>query len=127
MAPETIFEKLFASFVVFLGAVIFAVLLGYIVSAINAVERSNAQRRDKMALMHHYSATRHIAPSIKAGMTRYVDAMFAFSKDVEGTERLGQLPRPIRHALLEVIYSRLLSESLLRRGCGGFRRSWSHG
>ena len=35
--------------------------------------------------------------------------MFAFNNDVEGTERLGNLPHHLRSSLLEVIYARMLS------------------
>ena len=117
IAPNTILEKLFASFIVFLGAILFAWLLGSIVAAINAVDRSSALRRDKMTLMHLYSATRHLRGGVKASMTRYVDAMFSFNNDVEGTERLGTLPKGLRGSLLEVIYARLLRESELLNLC----------
>jgi hypothetical protein len=115
IAPNTVLEKLYASFVVMLGAIFFASLLGAIVAAINAVERSNAQRRDKMTLMHNYVTTRRLSSELKQGMTRYVDAMFAFNNEVEGIDRLGTLPGRLRSALLEVIYKSLLSECELLR------------
>ena len=108
IAPNTILEKTYASAVVMVGAIFFASLLGSIVSAIAAIERSNAQRRDKMTLMHSFCTSRRLGPNLKSGMTRYVDAMFAFNNDVEGTERLGNLPNHLRSSLLEVIYSRML-------------------
>jgi len=101
-------EMIFSAVVVVTGAVFFAWLLGSIVGAIAAVERSNAQRRDKMTLMHNFSATRHLSSSLKSGMTRYVDAMFSFNNDVEGTEKLGQLPSKLRGELIELIYSPML-------------------
>ena len=115
--PNTVVEKLYASAVVMVGAIFFAWLLGSIVAAIAAIERSNAQRRDKMTLMNNFSSSRHLTPTLKSGMLRYVDAMFAFNNDVEGTERLGTLPAHLRSSLLEVIYARMLGScELLQSG-----------
>ena len=74
IAPNTILEKAFASAVVMVGAIFFASLLGAIVSAIAAVDRSGAQRRDKMTLMHNFCTSRRLDPSIKGGMTRCAHA-----------------------------------------------------
>ena len=63
-----------------------------------------------MTLMHNFSSTRRLPSALKGGMTRYVDAMFAFNNDVEGTERLGNLPISLRGELLAVIYRRILAE-----------------
>ena len=117
IAPKTVLELTYSAVIVFIGAIFFAWLLGSIVAAINAIERSNAQRREKMTLMHNYSATRHLSGSVKSNMTRYVDAMFNFHTNVEGTERLGTLPKSIRASLLEVIYSKLLKESDILNLC----------
>jgi len=70
-----------------------------------------------MNLMHTFSSTRHLTWSDKNDMTRYVDAMFTFNNDIEGTERLGTLPASIRSSLLEVIYCKLLDESELLNAC----------
>lgn len=115
IAPNTTAEKVYSSLVIIAGAVFFAWLLGSIVAAISAVERTNAQRREKMALMHTFSATRRLSPSLKSGMTHYVDAMFSFNNDVEGTERLGTLPASMRISLLEVVHKDLLRECELLR------------
>ena len=109
IAPNTVVEKVYASAVVMIGAIFFASLLGSIVAAIAAIDRSNAQRRDKMTLMHNFCMSRRLSSGLKSGMTRYVDAMFAFNNDVEGTERLGALPAHLRSSLLEVIYGRMLA------------------
>jgi hypothetical protein len=113
IAPNTVSEKLFSSFVVMIGAIFFASLLGAIVAAIAAIERSNAQRRDKMTLMHNFVATRRLNAALKSGMTRYVDAMFAFNNEVEGIDRLGALPGRLRASLLEVIYAQMLQTCTL--------------
>ena len=115
IAPNTILEKGFSSIIVMVGAIFFASLLGSIVTAINAVERSNAQRRDKITLMHNFVSTRRLNSTLKRGMTNYVDAMFQFNSLVEGTDRLGTLPKAIKGELLGIIHREMLENCELLR------------
>ena len=93
IAPNTELEKLYAAAIVMIGAIFFASLLGSIVAAIAAIERTNSQRRDKMTLMHNFSASRRLPPSVKSQMTRYVDAMFSFNNDVSCPDRSARARR----------------------------------
>ena len=95
IAPNTELEKLYAAAIVMIGAIFFASLLGSIVAAIAAIERTNSQRRDKMTLMHNFSASRRLPPSVKSQMTRYVDAMFSFNNDVSCPDRSARARRAI--------------------------------
>ena len=50
--PDTILEKVFASIIVVVGAIMFAAILGNITAMINSFDKSNAQLRDIMSTLH---------------------------------------------------------------------------
>jgi hypothetical protein len=117
IAPFTVWEKAFASCVVIIGAIFFALLLGNITAAWQAFDRSNAQRREKMTLMHRFAASRKLSNELKKGMTQYVDAMFTFQGVTDGVDRLHALPYSLRGSLLCVIFKELIHSCELFRAC----------
>ena len=50
--PDTILEKVVASVIVVVGAILFAAILGNITAMINSFDKSNAQLRDIMSTLH---------------------------------------------------------------------------
>lgn len=84
---------------------------------LQAFDKVNAHRREKMGLMHRFVASRRLPSELKLGMTRYVDSMFAFSSAIEGAERIAQLPPQLRSALLECIHKQTLDSCKLLQTC----------
>ncbi|KAL1496257.1 hypothetical protein AB1Y20_016220 [Prymnesium parvum] len=113
VAPHTVLEKAFGSFTLLVGAVFFAFLLGSVVAAVQAYDRSNARRRDVMGQMLAFSETRRLPAHLTTEVMRYVDASLSFESEFEGTERLGELPSRLRGAMLESIHAKLLAKSKL--------------
>ena len=91
VAPNTVAEKAFGCITLLGGAIFFAFLLGSVVAAVQAYDRSNALRRDKMGQMLAFSSSRRLPSRLTVQLMRHVDASLTFSADFEGTERLREL------------------------------------
>ena len=48
VGPDTVWEKMFASLAVVMGAILFAALLGNVTALVQTFDKGNAQKRDKI-------------------------------------------------------------------------------
>jgi hypothetical protein len=60
VGPDTQLEKLFASFAVVMGAILFAALLGNVTALVQTFDKGGAQKRDKITTLHQFNTSRKV-------------------------------------------------------------------
>lgn len=113
--PSTLSEKCFASFIVLLGAVMFAVILGQINGIIRKIDEATVQRRTKLATFHQFCNQNGIGPVLTKKVISYAMAEWNLTGGVskQGAFDGGKLSPLLRSQLIYEMYKDLLQASAL--------------
>jgi hypothetical protein len=109
--PDTILEKVWASFIVVVGAIIFAAILGNITAMINSFDKSNAQLRDIMSTLHRLIGKYDVPAKLQKRVFMYVQTQWSTTKGLDNQRILSKLPPALRGDILEAINDDLVKQS----------------
>ena len=109
--PDTILEKIMASIVVVVGAIMFAAILGNITAMINSFDKSNAQLRDIMSTLHRLIGKYDVPAKLQKRVFMYVQTQWSTTKGLDNQRILSKLPPALRGDILEAINDDLVKMS----------------
>jgi len=109
--PDTIVEKVFASFIVVVGAILFAAILGNITAMINSFDKSNAQLRDIMSTLHRLIGKYDVPAKLQKRVFMYVQTQWSTTKGLDNQRILSKIPPALRGDILEAIHADLVQSS----------------
>jgi len=109
--PDTILEKVFASLIVVVGAIMFAAILGNITAMINSFDKSNAQLRDIMSTLHRLIGKYDVPAKLQKRVFMYVQTQWSTTKGLDNQRILAKIPPALRGDILEAIHSDLVQTS----------------
>jgi len=113
--PATISEKCFGAFVVLLGAVMFAVVLGQVNGIIRRIDESTVQRRNKIGTFTQFCQLNNVGPVLTKKIITYAMAEWNVTSGVSasGAFTAAKLPPILKNSLLSEMYKELLASSAL--------------
>jgi len=117
VGPDTELEKLFASFAVVMGAILFAALLGNVTALVQTFDKGSAQKREKITTLHQFSTSRKVPPSLQRKLFAYVDAEWNITSGLDDSTVLAQLPGQLRGNIVATIYKDTLLMAPLFSQC----------
>ena len=109
--PDTILEKVWASIIVVVGAIMFAAILGNITAMINSFDKSNAQLRDIMSTLHRLIGKYDVPAKLQKRVFMYVQTQWSTTKGLDNQRILSKLPPALRGDILEAINDDLVKMS----------------
>lgn len=109
--PDTILEKVFASVIVVVGAIMFAAILGNITAMINSFDKSNAQLRDIMSTLHRLIGKYDVPAKLQKRVFMYVQTQWSTTKGLDNQRILAKIPPALRGDILEAIHADLVQSS----------------
>ena len=109
--PDTIVEKVVASAIVVMGAIMFAAILGNITAMINSFDKSNAQLRDIMSTLHRLIGKYDVPAKLQKRVFMYVQTQWSTTKGLDNQRILAKVPPALRGDILEAIHSDLVQTS----------------
>jgi hypothetical protein len=109
--PDTIIEKVWASIIVVVGAIMFAAILGNITAMINSFDKSNAQLRDIMSTLHRLIGKYDVPAKLQKRVFMYVQTQWSTTKGLDNQRILAKLPPALRGDILEAINDDLVKLS----------------
>jgi len=109
--PDTIIEKVVASAIVVMGAILFAAILGNITAMINSFDKSNAQLRDIMSTLHRLIGKYDVPAKLQKRVFMYVQTQWSTTKGLDNQRILAKIPPALRGDILEAIHSDLVQTS----------------
>jgi len=109
--PDTIMEKVWASVIVVVGAIMFAAILGNITAMINSFDKSNAQLRDIMSTLHRLIGKYDVPAKLQKRVFMYVQTQWSTTKGLDNQRILSKLPPALRGDILEAINEDLVKAS----------------
>lgn len=109
--PDTIMEKLYASLIVVMGAILFAAILGNITAMINSFDKSNAQLRDIMSTLHRLIGKYEVPAKLQKRVFMYVQTQWSTTKGLDNQRILAKIPPALRGDILEAIHADLVQTS----------------
>jgi len=109
--PDTILEKVWASLIVVVGAIMFAAILGNITAMINSFDKSNAQLRDIMSTLHRLIGKYDVPAKLQKRVFMYVQTQWSTTKGLDNQRILSKLPPALRGDILEAINDDLVKQS----------------
>jgi len=111
--PSTISEKCFGAFVVLLGAIMFAVILGQINGIIRKIDESTVQRRNKLGTFKQFCTLNNVGPALEKKILAYALAEWNVTSGVSiaGAFGAAKLSPILRSSLIAEIHKDLLSTS----------------
>ena len=68
VGPDTVAEKVYASFCVVFGAVLFATLLANVTAMVSSYDKYQAELRDRMTTLRNFSAFRRVPSALQRRM-----------------------------------------------------------
>jgi len=117
--PGTTGEKVFASCIVFVGAIIFAFIVGNVTAVVKAFDAANAKRRDKIAAMRRFAETRKLTAKLTNNLLANVDAEWTWTDGISTMSFLtntADLPKNMRTDLLRCFYKEIVDGAPLFKG-----------
>jgi len=108
VGPDTVTEKFFACFVVILGAILFALLLGQFTAFLNSMGKSSAQLRDRIAETETFCATRKIPDKFKQKLVKQIRADWSVTLGMDSTAILKDFPFALRVEVLSHVFQPLI-------------------
>jgi len=115
--PGTVGEKAFASCIVFVGAIIFASIVGTVSAVVKSFDAANAKRRDKMSAMRRFAETRKLSAKMTRQLLAYVDAEWTWTNGMSTVNFLkhsAMLPSAMRSDLLCAFSPEIVDSFLLK-------------
>lgn len=109
--PDTIIEKVVASAIVVMGAIMFAAILGNITAMINSFDKSNAQLRDIMSTLHRLIGKYDVPAKLQKRVFMYVQTQWSTTKGLDNQRILAKIPPALRGDILEAIHADLVQTS----------------
>ena len=73
LAPARTSEQIYASVIVVMGAMAFAVFIGLVTAMIASYDKSNAQYRDQVTTLHQYGRAKLLPASMRQSLIQYHD------------------------------------------------------
>ena len=117
VGPDTVWEKMFASLAVVMGAILFAALLGNVTALVQTFDKGNAQKRDKITTLHQFTASRKVPAVLQRKLFAYVDAEWTITSGLDDSSVLAQLPGQLRGNIVASIYKDTLLKAPLFSSC----------
>ena len=117
VGPDTELEKLFASFAVVMGAILFAALLGNVTALVQTFDKGNAQKRDRITTLHQFTQSRKVPAALSRKLLAYVDAEWNVTAGLDDSSVLKQLPGQLRGTIVASIYRDSLLKAPLFASC----------
>ena len=111
--PSTFSEKVFGLFVILLGAIMFAVILGQINQIIRRMDEATVQRRDKIGTFRQFCQHNKVPPALSKKVIGYAMAEWNVTGGVSMAGTLSQLSTALRSQV--AICQRPSSEAVLSR------------
>lgn len=117
VGPDTVYEKMFASLAVVMGAILFAALLGNVTALVQTFDKGNAQKRDKITTLHQFNSSRKVPIVLQRKLMAYVDAEWSVTSGLDDSSVLAQLPGQLRGNIVASIYKDTLLKAALFSSC----------
>jgi len=108
VGPDTVLEKVFACFVVILGAILFALLLGQVTAFFNSLGKASAQLRDAVGTAKTFCATRDVPFRMRQQLYKQITADWGVTLGMESKGVLAEFPPQLRLEVLKYVYVTLL-------------------
>mmetsp|Transcript_5676 Transcript_5676/g.15074 ORF Transcript_5676/g.15074 Transcript_5676/m.15074 type:complete len:595 (-) Transcript_5676:173-1957(-) len=117
VGPDTVYEKMFASLAVVMGAILFAALLGNVTALVQTFDKGNALKREKITTLHQFNASRKVPAVLQRKLMAYVDAEWSVTSGLDDSSVLAQLPGQLRGNIVASIYKDTLLRAPLFSCC----------
>lgn len=117
VGPDTVYEKMFASLAVVMGAILFAALLGNVTALVQTFDKGNAQKRDKITTLNQFATSRKVPAVLQRKLLAYVDAEWSITSGLDDSSVLAQLPGQLRGNIVASIYKDSLLKAPLFSSC----------
>jgi len=117
VGPDTVYEKMFASLAVVMGAILFAALLGNVTALVQTFDKGNALKREKITTLHQFNASRKVPAVLQRKLMAYVDAEWSVTSGLDDSSVLAQLPGQLRGNIVASIYKDTLLKAPLFSRC----------
>ena len=117
VGPDTVAEKVYASFMVVVGATLFAMLLGSVTAMINTYNKRHSELRDQLTTLHTFATFRRVPAGLQRKMFAYVDAYWNMTAGLDNSSILNQLPPRLRTSVLLAMHGSLLNDCAILRNC----------
>jgi len=117
IAVHTEFEHLFVSFVMLLGSLMFAFILGLMTTLVSRMDQGRTDFRTKFTLMRNFLKYRKVPEDIVQRIMRYNKQSWEQTMGYDETEIMNQLPGSIRIDLSLHLYSGTLLKVPLFENC----------
>jgi len=117
VGPDTVWEKVFASLAVVMGAILFAALLGNVTALVQTFNKADAERQAKLTALKQFTAARKVPPVLARKLNAYVDAEWTITSGLDDSTVLAQLPGQLRGNIVASIYKDTLLKAPLFSCC----------
>jgi len=117
VGPDTVYEKMFASLAVVMGAILFAALLGNVTALVQTFDKGNALKREKITTLHQFISSRKVPAVLQRKLMAYVDAQWSVTSGLDDSSVLAQLPGQLRGNIVASIYKDTLLKAPLFSSC----------
>ena len=111
VGPDTYAEKALSCLLVMLGAIVFAMIMGAVVSIIKAVEAHNASLRGLLGQAALYAKSRRVPIGLSKSLQRFVETQWLKTAGLDNGEVLGRvmrLPTRFHDEILLTVYEELI-------------------
>ncbi|KAL1524301.1 hypothetical protein AB1Y20_019204 [Prymnesium parvum] len=104
VGPDTVLEKAFSCFIVILGAILFALLLGQFTAFLNSLGKTSAQLRDSIGTASIFCASRELPMRLRKRLYNHIMADWSLTHGMDVGSALKDFPFTIRCDVLKFVF-----------------------
>jgi hypothetical protein len=116
IGPDTAYEKLFATVMVFVGSLVYIVMLASVVSMLTAYSKTNAIHRDHVQTVTQFCNARRLASGMRRRWFQYINEEYRRTHGFSDASVLQSFPYHLRTNTMYAIYGVALKACPLFRG-----------
>ena len=118
LAPARTSEQIYASVIVVMGAMAFAVFIGLVTAMIASYDKSNAQYRDQVTTLHQYGRAKLLPASMRQSLIQYHDEYWTNAhQGLPERALLASMPAHVRPRVLLEVYRPLIEKCAWLQEC----------
>ena len=118
LAPARTSEQIYASVIVVMGAMAFAVFIGLVTAMIASYDKSNAQYRDQVTTLHQYGRAKLLPAAMRQSLIQYHDEYWTNAHGgLPERALLRSMPAHVRPRVLLEVYRPLIEKCAWLQEC----------
>jgi hypothetical protein len=106
--PDTTTEKVYSCFIVVIGAIFFALLLGQVTGLILVLVKAGAQLRDQLVTIATFASSRRVPSKMAVQLKTHLSAEWTVTKGMDTQAILADFPLQLRGDVLSAVFSLLI-------------------